>query len=309
MSAGWVAASVRARSMARRRLGQSAARRLGAAPSLESARELLVGTAYADVVTAPPGLAAAQHAVADVVLWEIRVLAGWLPAAGTTLARTAAAAFERENLVGHLVRLDGGRPGPAHDLGSLSTAWTRVRRTTSVEAALAEIAASPWGRVTSTDPGAVRDELTAAWLARVSRVAPAARAWARAAAVLLVARVQAVESRSLPDQAAARLTGLLGRDWASARTLEALRETLTPPARTVLDSVRSTDRLWVAEAALWTTLAVGGERLLRRPLAGPDHVVGALAVLGADAFLVDAALAAAATGTGERLEGVLGGVA
>ena len=295
--------------MARRRLGLAAARRLAVAPSLEAARRQLDGSAYADVVAAPPGLVAAQRAVADATLWQIRVLAGWLPSAGTTLPRTAMAAFERENLVGHLVSLAGGGSRPPFELGALSTAWNRVRTTTSVEAARSEIAASAWGEVTSTDPASIRDELTAAWLARASRLAPPARPWARTAAVLLVARAQVVESRPLPDRAAAELSRLLGRRWPAAQSLEELRDALAPAARAVLDGVTSPERLWTAEAALWTQLAADGARLLRRPLPGPELVVGAMAVLGADAHRVSAALAAAAIGTGARLEEVLGGAA
>ncbi len=312
MSAGWVAASVRARAMARRRLGLGAVVRLARAPTLDAACEQLAGTAYADVATGlsrPAGLAAAQRAVADATLWQFRVLAGWLPSSGTVLARAAVAAFERENLLAHLDRLTGRPSAPPFELGTLSTAWNRVRSTSSAEAALAEIAASPWGEVTSGDLATIRDELTAAWLHRMSRVAPSTRPWVRAAAVLLVARCQVVEARRLPDRAAGQLTGPLGRRWPQARSLDELRDALGPPARAVLDDVSSPDRLWVAEAALWGSLADRGTRLLREPIAGPAHVVGAMAALAADAFRVNAALAAAATGTAGQLGEVLGGAA
>jgi hypothetical protein len=295
--------------MARRRTGLAAARRLAAAPSLEAARDQLAGTAYADVVTAPPGLAATQRAVADATLWQIRVLAGWLPAGGTVLARAVVAAFERENLMGHLGLLAGGTAPPPFDLGTLATAWNRVRPTTTTDAALMEISASPWGKLEPGDLSAVRDQLTAAWLRRLILVAPSARPWARTAAVLLVARSQVVEGRRLPEPAAAQLTGLLGSRYASARTIDDLRETLVPTARRVLDAVASPEQLWRADASLWTSLADGGARLLRGPLAGPDHVVGAVAVLAADAFRVRAALAAAAAGTHAEIGEVLGGAA
>jgi hypothetical protein len=77
----------------------------------------------------------------------------------------------------------------------------------------------------------------------------------------------------------------------------------------VLDGVAAPERLWVAEAGLWTALADGGSRLLRRPIAGPEHAIGAIAVLAADAFRVSAALAAATSGGAGDLEEVLGGVA
>jgi len=310
MSAGWVAAAVRARAMARRRLGLAAARRLANASSLESARAQLVGTAYAEVASASPGVAAAQRAIAEAMLWQVRVLAGWLPASGTTLARVAAAAFERENLVEHLRRLSGAADVPApFELGSLSTIWNRVRTTTTAEAAIGEIAASPWGIVTPGDLTAVRDELTAAWLGRVASAAPATRPWARSAAVLLVARSQVLEGRALAAPAAARLGVLLGPHWPNARSLEDLRAALDPRVRSVLVGVTGPDRLWLAETGLWSALSGGGTRLLRRPGAGPEHAIGALAVLAADALRVSAALAAAACGGAAELAEAFDGVA
>ncbi len=309
MSAGWVAASVRARAMARRRLGLAGVRRLAVAPSLEAARDQLTSTAYADVLTAPAGLAEAQRAIAAAVLWQIRVLAGWMPSAGTTLARIAAAAFERENLVGHLSGLAGVPAPPPFDLGTLTTVWNRVRGTTTPEAALAEIAASPWGEVTPGDLTAVRDELTAAWLRRVALLGPAPQAWACTAAVLLIARIQVLEGRRLAGPAASQLTGLIGPDWTGACSLQDLSAGVYLSARRVLDGVPAPERLWVAEAGLWTTLADDGTRLLRRPIAGPEHTIGAIAVLAADAWRVSAALAAAASGGAGDLEEVLGGVA
>jgi hypothetical protein len=310
MSAGWVAAGVRARAMARRRLGLAAVRRLAAAPSLDVARSQLAGTAYAAVASAPSELAAAQRAVAASTLWQLRVLAGWLPASGTTLARVAAAAFERENLVEHLRRLTGAAEVPLpFELGSLTTAWNRVRVTTTADAAIEEIAASPWGIVTPGDLTVVRDELTAAWLGRVAAVAPVARPWAQAAAVLLVARCQVLEGRPLAAAAASRLDGLLGPDWPTAHSLDELRAALDPAARSAVVGVTGPDRLWPAEAGLWSRLADGGARLLRRPGAGPEHVTGALAVLAADALRVSAALAAAAAGGGAELTEAFDGVA
>jgi hypothetical protein len=328
MSAEWVAATVRARAMARRRLGPVATRRLAAAPSLAVARAALAGTAYAEAaapaaLSAPgsgshPGssselylgsgdeLASAQRAVAAAVLWQVRVLAGWMPSRGTPIARAVVAGFERENIVGQLRRLRGGTPPEPFELGSLSTAWNRVRATASVPDLLAELAASPWGDIGVDDTAGVRDALGAAWLRRLALDLPSARPWATTAAVLLVARALLVEGVAPPPAAVVQLDGVLGRRWHDATTLDQLRAGLDAGAHRSLDGVGSVQQLWSAETGLWDALGQGGARLLRRPLPGPDRVVGALALLAADAFGVRAALAAAATGSGagEVLVGV-----
>ena len=65
MSAGWVAGSVRARAMARRRLGAGAARQLAACGSLAEALRVLAATPYGREGLPGQTLAAAQHAVAS----------------------------------------------------------------------------------------------------------------------------------------------------------------------------------------------------------------------------------------------------
>ncbi|MFI5079696.1 MAG: hypothetical protein ACHQCE_01390, partial [Streptosporangiales bacterium] len=79
MSTGWVAGSVRARALARRRLGAAAARQLAASGSLADALRVLAATHYGREDLGGQTLAGAQHAVARTVLWDLRVLAGWLP--------------------------------------------------------------------------------------------------------------------------------------------------------------------------------------------------------------------------------------
>jgi hypothetical protein len=324
VSAGWVAASVRARAMACRQVGPSGARRLATAPSLAEARARLAGTCYADAVTAPPGLAPAQHAVSTAVLWQLRVLAGWLPAGGTRVARALVAGYERENVVAYLRWLQAARvrqaaqvfqgapepepapePAPApFELGSLSTAWTRLRRAPDAPALLAGLARSPWGAVDSPDPARVRDTLTAVWLRRLATEVPASRPWAVRAAVLHLARVRVVQGHLPGPRSSACLDALLGPRWRGADSLAGLRERLGPPAHRALEGVPDADRLWWAEAGLWATLAEDGARLLHRGTPGPEQVAAAAAVLAADAFRIRAALVAAAVGggAGEVLE-------
>ncbi len=68
MSAGWVAGSVRARALARRRLCWEATRRLAASASLAGALRELSGTPYGGAETPGQTLAGAQHVIAAAVL-------------------------------------------------------------------------------------------------------------------------------------------------------------------------------------------------------------------------------------------------
>ena len=98
MSAGWVAGSVRAKALVRRRLGADGARRLAACGSLGDALGLLAATPYGANIRRDQPLAAAQHEVAGILLWDLRVLAGWLPRDGVRLLRTLGAWFELANV-------------------------------------------------------------------------------------------------------------------------------------------------------------------------------------------------------------------
>ena len=64
MSAGWVAGSVRAKSLARRRLGADTARQVAACGSLPDAQQALDATAYGRRLRPGQDLAAAQHEIA-----------------------------------------------------------------------------------------------------------------------------------------------------------------------------------------------------------------------------------------------------
>ena len=107
MTAAWVAGSVRARSMTRRRLGRAEVRRLAAEPSLEAALSLLTGTPYGHDVRPGMTLAGAQRAAYEALVWNVRVLGGWVPRAGADLLRVLLAPFEIADVADHLRRLRG----------------------------------------------------------------------------------------------------------------------------------------------------------------------------------------------------------
>jgi vacuolar-type H+-ATPase subunit C/Vma6 len=152
MDAGWVAGSVRARALAQRRLGAANARRIAASGSLREAQRALSGTAYGDQVRPGQDLAATQREIASALLWDLRVLAGWLPPDGVRRLRVLAAWFELAN-VDEMLQGFAGQPAEAQfQLGGLATAWPRLRQAGDRVALRAALAGTDW-----RDPGGDSD--------------------------------------------------------------------------------------------------------------------------------------------------------
>ncbi len=148
MSAGWVAGSVRARALARRHVGPQTTRQLASCRSLSDALRLLAATRYGAKVRPEQTLAEAQREVVGTLLWDSRVLAGWLPREGVLMLRTLGAWFEIAN-VDEMLRGFAGLPADAEfRLGALATAWPRLRQARSTGELRAALAASAW-----RDPG------------------------------------------------------------------------------------------------------------------------------------------------------------
>ncbi|HYA52428.1 MAG TPA: hypothetical protein VEG33_14795 [Streptosporangiaceae bacterium] len=300
MSAGWVAGSVRARALARRRIGPAAARRAAASGSLEDALRLLAATPYGREVRAGQTLAQAQHGAAAAILWDLRVLAGWLPPGGVPLLQALAAWFEIANVDELLTALDG-RPVAVHGemftLGALATAWPRLRSAGSVADLRAALAASAWGDMGADSLSAVRFGMRACWALRVAGFGEPAPAWATAGAALLVAGQRFVAGRPIPAAALPPLRGVLGTA-VDAATLAGLAAALPGRARWALAGVTAPGDLWRAEAAWWARVQRDGFSLLRTSASSAAPVLGAAAVLAADAWRVRAALEIAARGGG-----------
>ncbi|MCI0141693.1 hypothetical protein KNN17_08900 [Arthrobacter bambusae] len=299
MKADWVAASVRARSMAKRRVGAGTSREIAALPSLDGAMTLLEGSSYAGRLSGRSGLAAAERAIQETVLWQLRVLAGWLPAFGTALARGAAGAFEIENIMALAHQLAGGEKAPEpYRLGALATAWPRVQAAGSSEELATILSGSAWGDVGAGGTGALKDALTVAWVRRLAAVAPAARPWYGAVCVLVAARILAVDGVEPPEMVRRLLRPAIGRSWESAKSIAEFSSALPPSLWPVVRGISSPKELWRAEARLHAAVERDGFKLLRGPMPGPDVVLGAIAVLFTDGWRVRAALTAAAAGAG-----------
>jgi hypothetical protein len=295
MSAGWVAGSVRARALARRRLDTGVARQLAAAGSLRDAQQALGATAYARRVQPGQDLAGSQHAIASALLWDLRVLAGWLPRDGVRLLRVLAAWFEMAN-VDEMLQAFAGRPaGAEFKLGALATAWPRLSAVRNRAGLRAALATSDW-----RDPGgdtdhAVRLGMRARYAARAATLGEPLLSWAAGAMALLVAGELRAAGR-VDAAVLADAPGLLGPAVFRAATIDELAAGLPSSARWVLNGISGPADLWRAEAIWRDRVEQDGLRLLRTSSLDSKVVLGAIAVMACDAWRVRAALEAAARG-------------
>lgn len=302
MTAGWVAGVVRARDLARRCPGPGGAREIAAAVSLDDALGRLAATPYRRYTRSAVGLPEVQRAVMATLLWHLRVLAGWLPPGGAGLLRPLAAGFEIANVASRLAARDG--PGADHEvpalapyrLGALETAWRALERTATPAQLRAALRASPWGDPGAETPWALVTGMRMAAARRTSAEVRPARRWAQGRAALLVARERFVHVRRLPGPVRRDAAELLGPRAVDAASFRDFRERLPATARWVLADVEEPGELWRAEARWWRVLHQEGTALLRDGGYGPRAVVGAVAVLSADAWRVRAALESAVRG-------------
>jgi len=309
MSAGWVAPEVRGRALLHRRLGRDRARALAALGTLELALTALASSAYGREVHRDMGLATAEDAISKVLVWHLRILAGWCRPIGASCVRLLAGGFEVANITGHLVLLAGQSGGPPLQLGSLETAWTRVSKARSPGEVRATLAASEWGDPESEDPFVVRTALDLAWARRVASGVPDATAWATSYALLAVGRLVVAGATTAMGEGALRdARRLLGPHWERASSVGELAALAPRAASLLLSGIEEPDELWRAEARFWAQVEADAAALLRRGGALPGSVVAVVGLLGADAWRTRAALELAARGGGD-LDAVLDAVA
>ncbi|MEU9390320.1 hypothetical protein AB0D86_09985 [Streptomyces sp. NPDC048324] len=294
MGAGWVAGVTRARSMAVGRLGPDGARELAASATLTEALRALAGTRYRRVADARVEPGAACRAVLGALLWQLRVLAGWQPRAGVAALRRMAAGFEIANTRDHLRALSGeSRPAP-YRLGALATDWPRLARTGGASEVRAVLTTSPWGDPGGESAAAVLTGMRLSADAHVVADLPQAARWAAGDAALLVARASHLLDRPPTGRAALHAERLLGRAAVGALSYEDFRARLPSTARWALKDAGRPADLWRAEARWWNVVEQDGLEMLHKADFGVTPVVGAVAVLSADAWRLRAALLAAA---------------
>ncbi|MGI5200770.1 hypothetical protein ACQEU6_04105 [Spirillospora sp. CA-108201] len=298
MSAGFVAGQVRARALARNVLGPEPARAVARAGSLAEGVAGLAPTPYGKRLPGAPTLDAAQHAVADSLLWHLRVLAGWLPPRGVTALRALAGWFEIANVDGLLQRLEERPAEEPYALGALATSWPVLADAPDAGSVRERLAATPWGDPGSADPYDIRLFLRLSWASRVSGLDARTGGWATGATAVLVAGERFGDGRELPDAALVRARRLIGRAAVEAPSVPAMAGRLARGARWSLEGVDDAAGLWQAEVRCWRRLEQDGDTLLRGSAFGLGPVLGAAAVMAADARRVRAALEAAALGGG-----------
>lgn len=305
MPASWVGASVRARLLANRRVGRRRALMLASASTLDDALSDLASSPYGAGIRPGMSVADAQRQVAATVLWNLRLLAGWVPPGGSQVVQALAAWFEIANVEERLAYLErGGHPAP-YQLGRLAVAWPAVGQATSAEAVRSELARSPWGDPRSAEPTAIVLWLRFRWAAWVATSVPQAAVWASAALTLLAARTLFVEA--VPTWAAEVRAYGLPPGWRGAGSVAELRAMTSRHTAWVLEGVDGIDGLWRAEATWWSRVRRDAVEGLVRSRYGADVVVATIALLAHDAWRTRAALGAA--GRGELARRVFDAVA
>ena len=298
MTAAWVAGSVRARSMTRRRVGAAGARRLAGAPSLEAALAVLAQTPYGHDVRPGMSLARAQRAAYETLVWNVRVLGGWVPRPGAELLRVLLAPFEIADTTDHLRRLRGEDVPAPYRLGSLATAWPRLAAAGDAPALRRALATSAWGDPGGESPEEVVWAMRLALADRAIAVAPAAAPWAAGAVALLLARAVTLEHPTLTPVAQLSAARVVGPAAVSATTstggLPDLVSALPRYAAWALSGVATGTDLWRAECGWWGRVESDAFRLTRSPRAEPVVVLGGVALMAVDAWRVRAALEVAA---------------
>ena len=320
MSSSWVAGVVRGKALARRRLGAAGARAVATSPGLTEALAALASSSYGHDVRSGQSLGAAQHAVGASLLWNMRVLAGWLPRGHVDVVRLFAAGFEVANLDEHLSTLQhlstppGVSTDPPYTLGTLDTSWSRLSSTTALTGIAEVLETSRWQVRGCRTPRELALGLRLAWADAVVAGLPEVAGWARAGAALLVLKEVALEDRRLTEPLALHASYVLGPAFVGALAgrpvdLARLRDDLPSGARWVLDGIDQIQDLWRGEAAWWHRVEQDGFALLRGSGYDRKPVVGALAVLAVDAWRVRAALETAARGGAEPTLEAFDGVA
>jgi hypothetical protein len=301
MGAAWVAGSVRAHALLRRRLGAETTRRLAESPSVSAAVRELAASPYRREARGCRSPAEVEVAIGATLLWNLRVLAGWLPRPGVQTLRALAGWFEIINVVDHARRLAGearADPGEPYRLGALATAWARLAATASLAELRDVLAKSAWGDPGATDPAAIAISMAISGAVRVGEQVPEASDWAAGAAALEVARERFVVERELTAPVRHRVARLLG-PRALAPDLDGLAAGLPAAARWALADVSEPEHLAGAEARWWRRVERDGANLLAGPRFGRDAVVGCAVALAADARRVRAGVQLAALDSGQ----------
>jgi hypothetical protein len=303
MTARWVAGTVRARALLDRRAGASVTRELAGLPTLDAAVTRLADTAYHRCLPERADPDRAERAVEQALLWNLRVLAGWLPNPGTAMLRVLVADFEIRNIVDKLLALSGEPVPEPYRLGALGTAWRRAAGAASVPDLRRELTASPWGDCGTDDPAALVADLRLSAAGRLAALHASTRPWGAAAAALAVGRQRFLMGDPLAPGTTARARPLLGAAAIGAEDWDAYASRLPRAAAGwVLEGIDDPRRLWRAEERWWTRVEQDAGALARSPGFDVGPSLGCAVLLLADARAVRRALGGVARGGSRREE-------
>jgi hypothetical protein len=290
MTAGWVAASTRGRALLRRLVGPAGARELARVDTWHEARAQLTTTFYGAEMPADADRAAATRTATAATIWQLRVLAGWLPVGANGLARLLAAPIEIANIESHLTRLTGAATMGPVSLGSLAVAWPRVATTTSNEQVRTVLTHSAWGDPGGADPVAVAVGLRVAWARRLVHQVPETAPWAKGGLAVLIAREVFAFNRDISLPTGRELDRLIGSRWRDAKTIPELARLLPDSAAWALSDIASPSMLWRAELGVVHRVTADATRLAAAKRFTRSTVAAMMALLLVDLWRVAAAI-------------------
>lgn len=296
MSAAWVAVCIRGRRLVRRTQNPGLARGLVDAESWGDALQLLRQSSYGEQIGGADDRRAARRAVLDATVWRLRVLAGWMPAGQSSLARLAAAPIEIGNIEQRLAEFDGAPHATPIPLGALSLVTHHLPTVASADELRHLLTRTAWGDPGGHDAATIAFGLRVAWARRARNGPTIVRSWARSGAAVLVARERFVFDRPIAPPTRHDLDGLLGPRWHGATRIDELRSILPEPARGVLQGISEPEDVWRAEAALVRRVADDADDAIVLGRYGPDAAAAVFAALLVDARLAIAGIEGAATG-------------
>ena len=292
MSAAWVAGVVRGRLMLERRVGAEGAREIARSGSLSGGVGVLAGTMYGSAAGAA-SLEVAQREIASSLVFQVRVLAAWLPGEGAGLLRSLGGWFELANVEDRLGYLAGGTLRAPLTLGVLASAWGALAQAQDPGEMRRILAGSTWGDPGGDRPADILLGLRLGWLRRVVGQVPEAGSWASGAAAIVLAAELFLAGRQLEPSLVR--TASLGADWPGASSVPDLRRRLPGSASWALAGIEEPGELWRAEPAWWSRVASDAEVMVRSGWQGRGTVVGVVGLLALDAVRVASALAVAAS--------------
>ncbi len=285
MSAGWVAATVRGRALTRRMVGPGRAHNM-ATSTWPDARAALLETFYGTDLADDADRRAASHQAVEATMWQLRVIAGWLPPGQSMLARVFAGPMEIANIEGRLAQLGGLDANPSFRLGSLAVAWPRVAAASSIGQIRSALATSVWRDPGGTDATTVALSLRVAWARRLASQVPDTATWAKGAAAILVARERFGFARTISEPTGRVVDGLIGRHWREASSLSSLIDRLPKSASWPLLDMQDPDDLWRAEIAVGRRVGRVFFRFANSGRYDKAAVTGAMALLLVDLWRV-----------------------